>query len=245
MTNILILAANEPHDDRDSGYPLCLKEVNGKPLIQHLIEKCDHVPGANLTIAVREEDTKKWHLDNVIRLLSPTAHVIHVRQKTAGAACTALLAISGINNDQPLLILNGNELIDADYATVIQEFCDAKYDAGVMVFPSVHPRYSYVRVNNEHIVVEAAEKNPISHHATAGFYWFNHGRNFVNAAQQLIFKGTHVDGQFYICPTMNELILKQARIGIYPIDAQKYHPLKSERQIERFEAMVESHRETI
>jgi dTDP-glucose pyrophosphorylase len=243
LTNVLILAANEPHDDRDSGYPLCLTEVNGIPLIQHLIEKCNAVPGVNIILAVREEDVKKWHLDNVIRLLSPTATIIQVQQKTAGAACTALLAISHINTDDPLLILNGNELIDVDYDAVLTEFANAEYDAGVVVFPSVHPRYSYVRINAQREVVEAAEKNPISNHATVGFYWFRKGRSFIHAAQQTILKGSHVGGQYYICPTMNELVLKQARIGIHPIESQKYHPLKSERQIERFGALLDTGRE--
>lgn len=245
MTNVLILAANELHDDRDSGYPLCLIEIDGKPLIQHLTEKCSAIPDVKLTLAVREEDCKRWHLDNVVRLLSPNAKVLQVRRRTGGAACTALLAISTINSEEPLLILNGNELINIEFNAVISNFADFNYDAGVIVFPSVHPRYSFVRVNEYGLIVECAEKNPISNHATVGFYWFRRGRDFVEAAQQTIMKSAHVDGQYYICPTMNELILRQARIGIHQIEAQQFHPLKSERQIERFDASMETARNKV
>lgn len=233
MTNILILAASELHDARDHGYPLCLTECDGKPLIQRLAEQCASIPNARLIFAVREEDCKRWHLDNVVRLLSPHAHVLQVRRKTGGAACTALLATSEIQTDEPLLILNGNELIDVDFNVVISHFTQLNFDAGVIVFPSVHPRYSYVRLDKQGLVVECAEKNPISNHATVGFYWFSRGQAFVDAAQQMILKNAHVHGQYYICPTLNELVLRQARIGIYPIDAQRFRPLKSERQIER------------
>jgi len=236
MINILILAANDFHDDRDSGYPLALTEVNGKTLLQHLTEQCDSIPETHLTLAVSEQDCKRWHLDNVVRLLSPRANVVQVRRKTSGAACTALLAISDFNSEEPLLIVNGNEMIDVDFNEVITKFSEANFDAGVIVFPSVHPRYSYVRLSEEQLVVECAEKNPISNHATVGFYWFKRGKDFVESAQQTILKHAHVDGQYYICPTLNEMVLRQARIGAHHISSSQFHPLKSERQIERFDA---------
>ncbi|MFJ2713328.1 glycosyltransferase family 2 protein [Pseudomonas sp. NPDC087346] len=240
MTNVLVLAANEPHDDKDSGYPLCLTEVDGKPLIQHLSEQCNAIKDSKIILAVREDDCKRWHLDNVVRLLSPEAQVLQIRRKTGGAACTALLAVAEVDNEEPLLILNGNELIDLDFSAIISSFYSSQFDAGVIVFPSVHPRYSYVRINSDNLVVECAEKNPISNNATVGFYWFRHGKDFVSCAKQAILKNAHVDGQYYICPTLNELILRQGRIGVYRIDAQKFHPLKSARQIEKLDHFKET-----
>lgn len=236
MINILILAANDFHDDRDSGYPLGLSEINGKTLLQHLTEQCNAIPDSHLTLAVNEQDCKRWHLDNVVRLLSPDARVVQIRRTTSGAACTALLAISDFSSEEPLLIVNGNELIDVDFNAVVSKFSAENFDAGVVVFPSVHPRYSYVRLNEDQMVVECAEKNPISNHATVGFYWFRRGKDFVESAQQTILKHAHVDGQYYICPTLNEMVLRQARIGAHHIASQQFHPLKSERQFEKFDA---------
>ena len=243
MINILILAANDVHDDRDSGYPLGLSEIDGKTLLQHLTEQCGAIDDAQLTLAVSERDCKRWHLDNVMRLLSPSAHVVQIRRTTSGAACTALLAISDFASEDPLLIVNGNELIDVDFNAVVSRFWQADFDAGVVVFPSVHPRYSYVRLDQDQMVVECAEKNPISNHATVGFYWFRRGRDFVESAQQSISKHAHVDGQYYICPTLNEMVLRQARIGAHHIASQQFHPLKSERQFEKFDASRSGARE--
>lgn len=236
MIDILILAANDFHDDRDRGYPLSLSEINGKTLLQQLTEKCNAIPDSRLTLAVNEQDCKRWHLDNVMRLLSPGANVVQIRRTTSGAACTALLAMADFRSEQPLLIVSGNELVEIDFNAVISKFLEAEFDAGVVIFPSVHPRYSYVRLNEEGLVVECAEKNPISNNATVGFYWFRRGRDFVESAQQTILKHAHVNGQYYICPTMNEMVLRQARIGAHRISAQQYHPLKTERQFENFDA---------
>jgi len=122
-------------------------------------------------------------------------------------------------------------LIDVDYRAVLADFRERHLDAGTITFSSIHPRYSYVRLSAEELVVEAAEKRPISGHATAGFYWFARGNDFVRAAEEMIYKDASVNGAFYICPVLNELVLEQARIGVYPIQADQYHPLKTARQI--------------
>ena len=46
------------------------------------------------------------------------------------------------------------------------------YSAGTVIFKSVHPRWSYVKLDSKKNVVEAAEKVPISNNATAGTYFF-------------------------------------------------------------------------
>lgn len=235
-TNILILAAgNSNFGAHDENYPLCLAELNGKPLIELLIESCGALEPVNFIVALREEDIRRYHLDSVVQLLAPNVKVLRVGANTRGAACTALLAAGYIDGHDELLILNGNELLDIDFSAVLGDFRSRELAAGVVTFPSVHPRYSYVRVDKKGLVVEAAEKKPISRLATAGFYWFAHGRDFVRAVKNMIRKDASVDGVFYICPAMNELVLEQARISVHNIDAGHYHPLKTEYQLEQYD----------
>ena len=75
--------------------------------------------------------------------------------------------------------------------------------------------------------------------ATAGFYWFSRGRDFVRAAKNMIRKDSRVDGKYYICPAFNELVLENLSIGVHKIDSKLYHPLKTERQVEQFETLFE------
>ena len=63
----------------------------------------------------------------------------------------------------------------------------------MVTFRSLHPRYSYMLVDDNGLIVEAAEKRPISRHATAGFYWYRRGADFVQSAQDMIRKDAHVD----------------------------------------------------
>jgi len=242
MINVLILAAGQSLADAPEGaYPLCLTEIGGVPLIERQINACRSVDGARLIVAVSEPDMRRFSLGDVISLLAPDAHVAPTRE-TRGAACTALLTLGQINTDDELLILNGNEFLDIDFDAALASFRSRKLDAGVVVFPSVHPRYSFVALDDDGYVVQATEKRPISKNATAGFYWFARGSDFVAAVQNMIRKDATVNGRFFICPSLNELVLKQAHIGVHPISADKFHPLKNERQVAQYENLVEPRR---
>jgi dTDP-glucose pyrophosphorylase len=233
--NILILAAGPDQSTPDGGYPLCLTEYNSVPLIQYVLTTADRLGPRNVIAMFREQDRSKYHLDSVVSLVAKNSTILAIREPTQGAACTALLAIKHIDNDEELLILNGNELLDTDFRPIVAAFRDRQLDAGVVVFQSVHPRYSYVRLDDRGFVIEASEKNPISNHATVGFYWFRRGADFVRAAKSLIRKDAHVNGHFYICPTFNELILASKSIGVFPVSSKAYHPLKDERQLKQFD----------
>jgi NDP-sugar pyrophosphorylase family protein len=240
MMNILILAAGHSEiDTNDDKYPLCLTEFDGVPLLERIINACRVLNPKKMVFAMRKDEVQRFHLDNVVNLLSPGAATVKVDGDTPGAACTALLAVAHIDSDKELLVLNANELVDIDLGALLADFRSRELDAGTVTFPSIHPRYSYVRLDANGLVAEASEKRPISNHATAGVYWYARGRDFVAAVKDMIRKEAHVDGMYYICPAFNELVLKQARIGAAPIEARKYHPLKSARQMARFESAHE------
>ncbi len=233
--NILILAAGG--DNPGSGnYPLCLSEINGTPLIQIIIESCQSLD-ANLIVAFLGKEAEQKHLDRVIKVIRPDTNLVYVNGKTKGAACTALLAISHIDNDEELLILNVNEIVDVDFLKVVEGFRQRKLDAGAIIFEAVHPRYSYVLLDENGLMIQASEKTPISNNATTGFYWFAKGSEFVAATKKMISYDMHVDGNFYICPVFNEYILDHRSVGIHRIDSANYHPFKTKAQL----ADIESH----
>jgi len=147
-------------------------EIAGKPLVEHVIHALRPLldGGARLIACVKEEENRSVYTGMVLRLLVPEATVIEVPGKTAGAACTALLAIDALDPEAPLLIVNGDQVVTADVAAAIRDFEQRDLDGGVLVFRAVHPRWSYVKVDSDGLVIEASEKRPISDLATAGMY---------------------------------------------------------------------------
>ncbi len=238
--NVLVLMAGGPSDAfREAGhaYPKNLVEIDGLPLVQQALDNLAPLQnaGGRFVCLVQQDENGQFHTGDVIRLLVPNATVLEAPQPTFGAACTALLAIEHINVDAPLLVTNGDQIVEADLPGIIRDFEQRNLDGGIVVFEAVHPRWSYVKCDSDGFVIETAEKRPISNLATAGMYYFRSGKDFVQAAMDMIKKDAQVGGNFYICPCYNELILKQARIGVHKIARSAYFSLATPQGAQAYE----------
>jgi NDP-sugar pyrophosphorylase family protein len=221
-------------------YAKPLVEIAGKPLVQHALAPLQNIGATQTIFVIRKEDELRFFLRDVLRLLEPGAVVIRADGPTAGAACTALLAIEHIDNDEELVIANADQVLDFDLAEVIGRFRARALDAATVVFDSVHPRWSFVKTDADGMVVEAAEKRPISRDATAGIYYFRKGRFFVEAAANMIRKDAHVNGGFFVCPSLNELVLAQMRVGVERIDRSCYISLATPQAVEEYEQLLKA-----
>jgi NDP-sugar pyrophosphorylase family protein len=222
---------------KDRGYPYCkpLTEIQNRPMIEHVWSCLSPLAANRNVFVISRANARRAHLADVLRLMDAKSAVVEADGPTAGAACSAMLAIEHIEPDRELVITNGDQLFTCDLADVMADFRRRDLVAGTIVFDSVHPRWSFVRVGDDGLVTEAAEKRPISRHATAGFYYFKRGRDFIQAAGDMIRKDAQVNGAFYVCPTFNELILRHARIGIYPIPREAYISLATPQNLEEYE----------
>jgi dTDP-glucose pyrophosphorylase len=236
----LLLAAGGDQAFFDAGYawPKNLTEVEGEPLVQRVLSAVGQgASSTGLVVAIQQEENRRYHTGDMLQLLVPNVCIVEVRGLTDGAACTALLAAGEIDNDESLLIVNGDQIVDVDVNEVVSDFERRDLDAGVVTFTAVHPRWSYVLLENSE-VIEAAEKRPISNVATAGMYWFRRGSDFVAGAKSMIRKNAAVDGRFFVCPVFNELVLLRRRIGVHHIDRRSYHSLADPSGVRAYEQQL-------
>jgi dTDP-glucose pyrophosphorylase len=240
----LMAGGDEAFKDPGYRFPKNLLEIDARPMVQHVIESVQGllVDGGHLACAVQRDEDQQFHTGDVIRLLEPRTVVVQVPGATQGAACTALLAIEHLDLDDELIVLNGDQVLMADLPAIVDGFRKGGMDAGTLVFDSVHPRWSYVRCGSNGCVAEAAEKRPISRMATAGIYWFRRAADFVDAAMSMIRKDASVDGRFYVCPTFNELILKDRQIGVCALERSQYFSLATPRGVDSYEESLMSRR---
>ena len=134
----------------------------------------------------------------------------------------------------PLIIANSDQIITVNYRDVISWFDKANVDAGIITFPSIHPRWSYARKKGDEIV-EVAEKRPLSKDAIAGFYYFRKGCDFIMAAKKALIKRNHLDGRYYISSSINELILSGKKVGYFDIEKEQYKSFYSPAKVKEYE----------
>tara|TARA_S200002703_G_scaffold55791_1_gene48367 strand:- start:5708 stop:7078 length:1371 start_codon:yes stop_codon:yes gene_type:complete len=216
--NVLIPMAGRGSRFADVGYtfPKPLIEVNGKPMIQVVLENLNIE--ANYTFVVRKEHYDKYSLQYLLSLISPGCNIVQVDEITEGSACTTLLAKEFINNDDPLLLANSDQFMEWNSNECLYAFNADGIDGGILTFKSTHPKWSYAKVGTDGFVEEVAEKKPISEDATVGVYFWNKGSDYVKYAEQMIDKNIRTNGEFYICPVFNEAIEDGKKIRIKEIE---------------------------
>jgi HAD superfamily hydrolase (TIGR01509 family) len=216
--NILIPMAGAGSRFASCGYtfPKPLIDVNGKPMIQVVIENINIE--ANYIFVVQKEHRTMYNLDTLLNLIAPNCKIVETDEITEGAACTTLLAKEFINNDNPLLTANSDQFLEWDSNEFMYKMIEQKVDGGILSFKSTHPKWSFAKINEFGYVTEVAEKKPISDIATVGVYYWNKGSDYVKYAQQMINKNIRVNNEFYVCPVFNEAIQDSKKIKTYNIE---------------------------
>lgn len=195
--------------------PKPLIPLGGRPMIQWVIDNIRPArPHRFIFLCLAEHLERYPRLAPQLAALCPGCVVVPVSQVTEGAACTVLLAKEHINSAAPLMIANSDQYVELDVDDYLRHL-DAPGTAGlIMTFWSDHPKWSYCRLRPDGTVSEVVEKQVISNEATVGIYNFAHGHDFVSAAESMIARDLRVNGEFYVAPTYNLLIEKDARIVI-------------------------------
>ena len=216
--NVLVPMAGAGSRFQKVGYtfPKPLIDVNGMPMIQRVVNNLNI--DANYIFVVQKQHREQYHLDTMFKLFVPNFTVIETDGVTEGAACTTLLAKEHINNDLPLLMANADQLIEWNSNEFMYKMQEQQSDGCIITFTSAHPMFSFAKSDENGIVTEVAEKNPISNQATTGHYYWTKGSDYVKYAEQMITKNTRVNNEFYVCPVYNEAIQDGKTIRTFHIE---------------------------
>ena len=109
-------------------------------MIQWVIESLNIK--ANYIFIIQKSHQQKYNIKSLLKAIQPTCKVIELSKITEGAACTTLLAKKYINNNKPLIIANSDQFIEWNSSKIMYKFTSKKVDGGILVFKSIHPKWS-------------------------------------------------------------------------------------------------------
>lgn len=224
----------------DYPFPKPLVDIAGRPMLEWVVENLKTISAdAEFIFICRDEHVHRYGLEQIFsHLTSGRSQVISLKQDTSGAICSCLLAAGIIDEDSPLVIANGDQIIEGGLADFHDWAESEELDAAVLTFESIHPRWSYVSLDPNDNVTEAAEKRVISRNATAGVYYFKTGATFLNIAYRSMLEDNSVDKQFFIAPALNYLVLDGSKVAARRIDSNKYHSFFAPYKVEEFESKL-------
>ena len=207
-------------------------DVNGKPMIQRVIENLgiEFDKSYMFVLVCLQEDFDKYDFHQFKDIIGHDSYdVVILDDVTEGAAQTILQAKDLINDDTPLLTLNTDQMIEYD-TDMWKSF--ERFDGGIPCFWGDSEDWSYARCGQDGYVEEVAEKKVISNDATAGYYYWSKGSDFVKYAEQMIEENSRTNGEFYVAPVYNWAIKDGKKIAIYMVD--KVYELGTPEYLEKY-----------
>ncbi|AOL22389.1 hypothetical protein Ga0102493_111361 [Erythrobacter litoralis] len=150
----------------------------------------------------------------------PGAAQVFLGQYTRGAALSAMAGVAmSIADDGPLIV----DLADILYASDLNPGAvfsrDSDCGAIALAFQSRSPSYSYLRLDHDGMVVEAAEKRVISSNASAGTYVFADVSVYLTAMAHALrdFDKQQHNGLLYVCPLFNGVLAAGYNVELAPV----------------------------
>jgi len=219
VLNIVIPMAGAGSRFVKAGYtdPKPLIPVHGVPMIKVVIDNLRPVESHRFIFICQRAHVIDYGLTEKLTAWAPGCSIIQLDGVTEGAACTVLAAKHMINNEDALMIANSDQYVDVSIDAYLNQMPIHNLGGLIMTMTAHDPKWSFVGLNTLGLVTEVVEKEVISDEATVGIYNFQHGRNFVQAAEAMIAKNLRVNGEFYVAPAYNQLIAQGYRFGIYNI----------------------------
>lgn len=221
--NIVIPMAGRGERFLKDGYtkPKPLIEFNNKTMIEYAIESLNLTGDYIFIVYKYSDENLNQELDKILRKYSNK--IIVIDYVTQGPAESALLAKDYINNDEPLLITNCDQIMDWNSNEFYSFINQSNLDGLVVTYDSNTPKNSYVKLNDWGLAERFAEKEVISNFSLNGIHYWKRGRYFVESTNKMISNDIRCNGEFYISLTYNQMIESGLNVGIYHIESNQHH----------------------
>jgi NDP-sugar pyrophosphorylase family protein len=215
--------------------PKPLIDVMGKPMISRVIENLKFTE-AYFIFIIDETQIPKLKFQNLVSEELSSFTIVSIKENTCGPACSALLAEHSINNDDPLLIVNSDQIIHDFSIKSLLSFCDTHQADGVVgCFHSRSEKNSYVKIDDNGLISDIKEKQVISEIATNGLHFWMRGSDFVSSCHEMISMDEMYNGEYYVAPSYNYLIKDGKKI--LPFFYNLHFPIGTPEDLESYVRM--------
>lgn len=171
----------------------------------------------DVIFVVQKDHIEQFAIDQIIRQLYPNAIIHTIPHLLNGAVLTCLEGVKEIADGLPILF---NDCDHAFCCSSFYEFCRkanfSSIDGALLTFPSDSRKFSYVKLDAQGTVIGTVEKEPVSHEAICGAYYFRNKELFLEAAQSYRTNCTYEE--YFMSGIYNEMAAKKQTIRTFQTD---------------------------
>ena len=208
---------------QDEGFvePKPLININGIPMIQRTINSLG-IDGRYIFITRKTDYSND--INSILKEIKPDCIIEEIDYVTKGPASTCNLVSKYINDDNPLVITNCDQIMWWSGSNFISSCLSSNYDGVIVTYTSSTTKNSYARLNISGCVEEIKEKEVISDISLNGIHFWKHGIDFIKSYDMMIESNDRAEnGEFYVGPSYNHMIRNGKRVGIYHIPTFQHH----------------------
>lgn len=222
--NILIPMAGLGTRFTNEGFdlPKPLIEIDGKTLIEHSVSTLD-LKGKYIFITRKYDNPKhNERLSKTLQRIAPGCVERTIEKPTRGSVETCLFAEDLIDNEQPLIITNCDQITDWESEDFLSFISNENIDGAVVTYTSTNPKNSFAVINSGRIT-SLVEKKAVSNIALIGLHYWKVGSDFVRSAKNLLIDfEKEKRPECYISESYNYLIKEGLFIRSYHIEENQY-----------------------
>jgi choline kinase len=213
--------------------PKPLIDVLGQKMIS-ISYKTLKIPHNKVVFIIRKDHNEDNQLVNELNKLNKNCSMVEIDSITEGPCCTALLAKTFLNSEDPLVIANCDQVMSWDGAKFIRYCNTENYDGALVTYHASTEKNSYAQLNAIGNVIQVKEKKLISNVSLNGIHFWKKAKYFFESAQEMIDANDRTNNEFYIAPSYNYLLRKNYTVGIYHIPNEQHNPIGTIEDLETF-----------
>jgi len=214
---------------RRAGYtvPKPLIEVDGKPIIEHVV---DLFPGeADVLFICNQDhlDDPAFRMEEILTRIRPTGRIIGIAPHKLGPVHAVLQVKAGIDPDRPVIVNYCDFTCYWDYADFKAFVAETACDGAIPAYRGFHPHslgstfYAYMRERGGW-ALDIQEKQPFTdrpmdEYASSGTYYFRSGALMLDAFEQAVAQDLKTGDEFYVSLVYKPLMAAGRPIAVYDL----------------------------
>jgi len=206
--------------------PKPLIEVEGKPIIQHIVEM---FPGENDFVFIcNREHLQTTNMEKLLKSIKPSCKIVAV--ETGAGPVPNVLEAESLISDGPVVVNYCDFSVKWNYEDFKRKMRESGCDGCVTAYKGFHPHllgpnlYAYMRWDEKTMrILEIQEKgcftdNKMNEYASTGAYYFKSGALLKKYFKLALDRGLQKNGEFYVSLVYQPMIQDGLNNIIYEVE---------------------------
>jgi NDP-sugar pyrophosphorylase family protein len=215
---------------RQAGYavPKPLIEVDGKPIIQYIVEMFSDKDDFIFICNEDHLNNKTYEMKSILRSICSSCAIVGIPSHKLGPVYAVMQSIDFINLNSPVIVNYCDFTCDWDYADFSNMVGETECDGAIPCYRGFHPHtlwsnyYAYVREESMR-ACDIQEKTPFTdfpreEFTSSGTYYFRTGKLMQQYFERCVAEDLTVAGEYYVSMVYKPMMQDGLNIQVYELE---------------------------